>query len=104
MAVKFTDDNFKNEVLDSDQPVLVDFFAQWCVPCKMLGPSIELLADKFAGKVKIGKLDVDENMASAQTYKIMSVPTLIIFKNGEVLERLEQGIDAAGIEAKLAAL
>lgn len=104
MAVKFTDDNFKNEVLDSDQPVLVDFFAQWCVPCKMLGPSIELLADKFAGKVKIGKLDVDENMASAQTYKIMSVPTLIIFKNGEVLERLEQGIDAAGIETKLAAL
>lgn len=87
--VTFTDQNFDEEVIKSDVPVLVDFWAEWCGPCKMQGPIVEELAKDFEGKnVKIGKLDVDANQESAGKFGIMSIPTLAIFKNGEVAEQL----------------
>ena len=82
MAYKFTDDNFKEEVLESEIPVLVDFFASWCGPCKMMGPIIEEVAKEYEGKVKIGKLDIDESPKTTQENRIVSVPTMILFKNG----------------------
>ena len=87
--VQFTDDNFEQEVLkETNQPVLVDFFATWCPPCKMLGPIIEELAKDFEGKAKIGKIDVDQNKKFSGQYKVQSIPTLILFKNGQPVETL----------------
>lgn len=83
-----TDSNFEQEVIKSSQPVLVDFFADWCGPCKMQAPIIEQLAEEVDDKAKIGKLDVDANPATAQKYEVMSIPTLIIFKGGQPVERL----------------
>lgn len=83
MEMKFTDDNFESEVLKSDKPCLVDFFATWCGPCKTMGPIIEEIANEYDGKVKVGKLDIDENPNMVSKYQIMSVPTMIVFKNGE---------------------
>ena len=82
-----TDKNFEGEVLKSDLPVLVDFFADWCAPCKMAGPVIEELAKEYEGKIKVGKFNIDENPKMAQKYGIMSVPTVIIFKNGKEIRR-----------------
>ena len=83
MALTFTDENFEKEVLRSAQPVLVDFWAPWCGPCKALGPVIEELAKEYGGKaVKIGKVNVDENQQTPSQYGIMSIPTLIFFKGG----------------------
>lgn len=82
--VIFTDQNFEQEVLKNDLPVLVDFWAPWCGPCQMMGPIIEELAKEFEGKIKIGKLDVGENQKTAEQYAVMSVPTLIFFKKGAI--------------------
>lgn len=82
-VIVFTDTNFDDEVLKSSVPVLVDFTATWCGPCKVLAPIVEGLADEFAGKYKIGKLDVDEAPGIAQRYRVQGVPTVIVFKNGE---------------------
>ena len=87
MALEFTDGNFQAEVLDSEQPVLVDFWAEWCGPCKMLGPVIDELASDYDGKAKIGKMDIDNNREAAVTYGIQSIPSIIIFKDGEVLNK-----------------
>ncbi len=87
MALEFTDDNFQNEVLDADQPVLVDFWAEWCGPCRMLAPVIDELATEFDGKAKIGKVDIDSNRDAAVNYGIQSIPSVIIFKNGEVVNK-----------------
>jgi thioredoxin 1 len=105
MAVnKVTDANFDAEVLKATGPVVVDFWAEWCGPCKMIAPALEELAGTLGGKVKIVKLNVDENPATASKYGIMSIPTLMIFKNGELASRqvgaapkqkLEQWITAA---------
>lgn len=83
-VVVVTNDNFQKEVLESDLPVLVDFWAAWCGPCKMIAPVVEEIADEFKGQVKVCKLNVDENGETASKYGIMSIPTLIMFKNGEV--------------------
>ena len=88
MEITLTDENFEKEVLKSEIPVLVDFWAQWCGPCLVMGPIIEEIAKEFEGKIKVGKLNVDENPATAQKYGIMGIPTLMIFKDGKVVERI----------------
>ena len=87
MALEFTDDNFQEEVLNSSQPVLVDFWAEWCAPCRALGPVIDELSGEYEGKAKIGKLDIDTNRDAAIKYGIQSIPSIIIFKDGEVLNK-----------------
>jgi len=83
-----TDDNFEDEVINSDEPVLVDFWATWCGPCRQIAPIVEDLADEFEGRAKVGKVDVDENPQTAQEYGVRSIPTLLFFKDGEVQETL----------------
>ena len=83
----FTDDNFSSEVLGSSEPVLVDFWAPWCGPCRQITPMIEELAGENAGSVKIGKVNIDDNPKAAQDYGVSSIPTLMIFKGGDVVER-----------------
>ncbi len=82
----FTDDNFQSEVLDSDQPVLVDFWAPWCGPCQRLTPTIEELAEEYEGRVRVGKLNTDENPQTATTQQISAIPTVMLFKNGQLVE------------------
>lgn len=84
--IHFDTETFDQEVLKSDRPVLVDFWAPWCAPCRMVGPIVEELATEFSGKVKIGKLNTDDHPKIAQRYRIMSIPTLILFQNGKVLD------------------
>ncbi len=86
-AVEFNDQNFDSEVLQSEAPVLVDFWAPWCGPCRMIAPLVEELAGEFLGSVKIGKVNVDDSPNTAATYGISSIPTIMIFKGGEVVDR-----------------
>ena len=86
-VIELTDDNFEQEVLKSDVPVLVDFWAEWCMPCKMLTPTIEKLANDYQGKVKVGKVDTDSNRDTAIKYSISNIPTVILFKGGEMSQR-----------------
>ena len=86
--VMLTEDNFRAEVLQSDKPVLVDFWAAWCDPCKMIAPLIDELADDYVGKAKVCKLNVDDCGRIAQSYGVMSIPTLIVFKNGQEANRI----------------
>ena len=81
--IKLTQDNFQQEVLDSDIPVLVDFWATWCGPCRMVAPIVAEIAQEMDGKIKVGKVDVDENQELAMTYRVASIPTLMVFKNGQ---------------------
>ena len=83
----FSDANFEAEVVKSSQPVLVDFWAEWCMPCRMLTPTIEVLADQFAGKVKVGKLDTDSNRQVSVKYGISAIPTVYLFKDGQIVKR-----------------
>ena len=85
MEYKFTTDNFEEEVLQSALPVLVDFYADWCNPCKMMAPVVEKLAEEYEGKMKVGKCNIDENMQIAQRYRVSSIPFFMIFKDGEKL-------------------
>ena len=87
MALEITDSNFEDIVLKSDKPVMVDFWAEWCGPCRVLGPIIEELSEKFQGKAVVGKLDVDTNQEFAAKYGIRNIPTVLIFHNGEVVGR-----------------
>lgn len=101
MAFHFTDENFNTEALACDLPVLVDFYADWCGPCKMLAPIIEELAPAYEGKVKIGKLNVDNAPATAEKYGIMSIPTLLFIKNGEVVNKIVGLVSKAALEEAL---
>ncbi len=84
---EFTSSNFQSEVLEADIPVLVDFWAEWCMPCRMLAPTIDEIADEFAGKVKVGKVDTDGNQEVGVKYGISAIPTVIVFKNGEPVRK-----------------
>ncbi|MCA9740239.1 MAG: thioredoxin [Deferribacteres bacterium] len=99
--IEFTDDNFQNEVLQADQPVLVDFWAEWCGPCKMIAPAIEDLAASYDGKVKIGKLDVDNNIQTAGAFNVRSIPSLLIFKGGEVVDTIIGAVPKSEISRRL---
>ncbi len=101
MAVSFSTSNFQEVVLNSDKPVLVDFWAEWCGPCKMIGPLIEELATEYDGKAVIGKLNVDENPDIASTYGIRSIPTLLVFKGGEIVDRIVGAVPKANIAQKI---
>jgi thioredoxin 1 len=84
---ELTDTNFKQEVLDSDKPVLVDFWAEWCQPCRMLTPTIEQLATEYEGKAKVGKVDTDSNRETSVKYGIQAIPTVLLFKGGQVQKK-----------------
>lgn len=102
--INFTDDNFENEVLKSDKPVLIDFWAVWCGPCRLIAPIVEELAGEYEGRVKIGKLDVDENQDSAIKYGVRSIPTILFFKDGKVVDTIIGAVPKNHIVQKLAAL
>ena len=87
-TLEFTDQNFEEEVLKSEKPVLVDFWAEWCGPCRMMAPAVESVATDYAGRAKVGKLNVDENQSVAGRYNIRSIPTLLLFKNGQIQDQL----------------
>lgn len=101
METKLNDTNFKQEVLDSGIPVLVDFWAEWCAPCRMVAPVIEEITKEYEGKIKVCKINVDESPQIASEYDIMSIPTLVIFKNGEMADRIVGVTSKSNIESKI---
>ncbi|MBL7081944.1 MAG: thioredoxin [Candidatus Omnitrophica bacterium] len=101
MEVQVNDANFKQEVLESDIPVLVDFWAAWCAPCQMVAPTIEEIAKQYQGKLKVCKVNVDEAPQSAANYGIMSIPTLSIFKGGQVMEQVAGAVLKSDLEKKI---
>ncbi len=101
MEHTFTDATFSEEVLQSSAPVLVDFWAEWCGPCRAMAPIVEELAHEFDGKMKIGKMNVDQNMEIPQKYGIMSIPTFLIFKNGEKVDQLVGSMSKESMKSKL---
>ncbi len=97
--VTLTDSNFQKEVLSSEVPVLVDFWAAWCGPCKMVAPAIAKIGEKYEGKLKVGKLNVDEQLKLAQQYRIQSIPTLAIFKGGELVSQKIGALSLAALDS-----
>ncbi len=103
MALEFTDNNFEETALKSDKPVLVDFWAEWCGPCRMVGPIVEEVANEYAEKAVVGKLNVDLNPEVATKYGIRSIPTILFIKNGEVVDRQVGAVPKAALIKKLEA-
>jgi len=102
--IEITDDNFETEVINSDLPVLIDFWAVWCGPCKMIAPIVEELSTEYDGKAKIGKLDVDSNQQTSIKFGVRSIPTLLLFKDGELKETIIGAVPKTNIVEKLNAL
>src|SRR6476469_1067782 len=100
-TLTFTDSDFDTQVLRSDVPVLVDFCAEWCGPCRQMGPTIDTVASEYAGKVKVGKLDVDSNGDTAMRYNIRGIPTLLLFKNGQVVEQVVGAVGKTQVQKML---
>ncbi len=98
-VLTFTDDNFDADVLKSDTPVLVDFWATWCAPCKMLAPTIDAIADEFDGKLKVGKVNVDDNPGTPAKYGVRGIPTVILFKGGVVVDQVVGAVPKTQLEA-----
>jgi thioredoxin 1 len=101
MAIEITDDNFEDVVLKSDKPVLVDFWAEWCGPCRMVGPVVEELSKEYEGKAVIGKVNVDQNSNISSNYGIRNIPTLLYFKNGILVDKQVGVVPKATLAAKL---
>ncbi len=97
----FEDSTFETEVLKSDQPVLVDFWAPWCAPCQMIAPSVDQLAGEYAGKAKVGKVNIDDHQRVAQEYGVMSIPTLLVFKGGQVVDQVVGAVGKEHIKGML---
>lgn len=104
MATVWNDSNFEQEVLQSDIPVLVDFYADWCGPCKMVSPIVEELAAEYEGRIKVGKINVDESPETAAKYRVMSIPTLLFIQGGEVVDQIIGAVPKKKIADKLTAL
>lgn len=101
MALAFNDSNFQDEVLDSEIPVLVDFYADWCGPCKMMSPVVDELSREYEGRLKVGKVNVDENTNVAQQYRVMSIPTILLIKNGQVVDQVVGAVPKAQLTGKI---
>jgi thioredoxin 1 len=101
MALTLNETNFQSEVIDSNVPVLVDFWAEWCMPCRMLAPTIDQIADEFAGKAKVGKVDTDNNQAIGVQYEISAIPTVIIFHAGQPVRKFVGLTNKADLAAAL---
>jgi thioredoxin 1 len=104
MALAITDANFDEIVLKADKPVLLDFWAEWCGPCRMVAPFVEQIAEEFKGKAVVGKVDVDSNPGVAGRYGIRNIPTILFFKNGEIADKQVGAVPKASLVAKLEAL
>ena len=100
-TLHFTDASFDQDVLKSDIPVLVDFWAEWCGPCRMIAPTLDAIAEEFAGRVKVGKVDVDANGATAGRYRVSSIPTLLLFKGGQVVDQRVGALGKAELQKLL---
>ncbi|MCH7781715.1 thioredoxin [candidate division KSB1 bacterium] len=99
--ITFTDGNFEEEVLNSSIPVLVDFWAEWCAPCKMIAPTVDEIANEFDGKLKVGKVDVDSNPKVSSKYQIRSIPSIVFFKNGKVTDQIVGAVPKVKIMSKV---
>src|ERR1700724_185010 len=100
-TLNFTDATFDKDVLNSDVPVLVDFWAEWCGPCRMMSPTVDAIASDYAGRVKVGKLNIDENGATGMRYQVRGIPTLLLFKGGKVVEQKVGAVGKSDVQKML---